>query len=54
MGDDERLQDWFLEYVFTQQERGGEWRFETYSGTYNLEVGLPVKAEFYETDYRAD
>lgn len=50
-GDDEALQGWYLEYIFTQRTHDGDWDFTCYNGTYNVEAALPLRDAFYETQY---
>ena len=50
-GTDEKLQDWYLEYVFSQAEHNGAWDFVSYNGTYNEKVHLPLTESFYTVHY---
>ena len=50
-GDAAELRGWFLKYIFERYREDEPWRFSSWNGTYNVEVGLPLKAAFYEAEY---
>ncbi|MGF7184329.1 hypothetical protein GGQ84_000412 [Desulfitispora alkaliphila] len=50
-GSDDKLKDWYLEYIFTKRSHDGDWKFVSYNGIYNVEANLALKESFWEINY---
>ena len=51
--EDETLDGWYLEYIFTQWARGGPWSFTCYNGQFNIEANLLLSEDFTLAAYNA-